>query len=431
VTLRNYSNTSVQTTLTTGIDDTVTILIVADATGYPAVPFAIVVDPDVVASEEVVLVTAKVGPIFTVTRGYDSTTAKAHSAGASVIHAAIAADLADRLIPSTYATDSLTIAVQPTAGDTITVGGLDYTYIDGVFANPGEILIGADLAEAQANTVIAIGASWPTLPNAGALPFSANVSVLVAAVAGVAGNGVVTTGTFTDGANFFGQASLSGGTDGTDTGHVAAQTGAFTGASTASAVVSIQAAPGMDYASSQQNMLVLRDKNGDQVLRIDSGGNFYTLRDLRLLAADNGAVFVAGADGHVVFRVADISDAYQVRLAGGSGDQVIFSLRPNAGRTALINSHAAGAVALEIDTAGIMGDNTDLIRAHGTVDYNLVFRLMQGGAVVIAQHTAPDDADLNTGDMALWFDQTPGAAAMMIKAKDSGGTVVTNSVPLT
>jgi hypothetical protein len=45
VTLRNHSNTSVQTTLTTGIDDTVTILIVADATGYPVAPFAIVVDP--------------------------------------------------------------------------------------------------------------------------------------------------------------------------------------------------------------------------------------------------------------------------------------------------------------------------------------------------------------------------------------------------
>lgn len=92
---RNYSNTSVQTTITSGVDDIETALTVADATGYPSAPFAIVADPGSATSEEVLLVTAKAGAVFTVTRGYDGTMGKAHSSGATVIHAAIAADFTD------------------------------------------------------------------------------------------------------------------------------------------------------------------------------------------------------------------------------------------------------------------------------------------------------------------------------------------------
>jgi hypothetical protein len=58
--------------------------------------------------------------------------------------------------------------------------------------------------------------------------------------------------------------------------------------------------------------------------------------------------------------------------------------------------------------------------------------LMQGGAVVIAQHVAPDDDESQY--RARWRNgsiQTPGAAQFMIKAKDSDGTVVSGAWPLT
>lgn len=92
MTPRIYSNTAVQTSLVSGITAAVTSLTVADATGYPAAPFAIVVDAGSATYEEVMLVTAKAGVVFTVTRAYDGTTAKVHAAGALVIHAAIADD---------------------------------------------------------------------------------------------------------------------------------------------------------------------------------------------------------------------------------------------------------------------------------------------------------------------------------------------------
>lgn len=89
---RVYSNTAVTTALAAAIGAGDGSLVVNSATGYPAAPFAIAVDVGSVASEEVMLVTAKSGTTFTVTRGYDGTTAVAHAIGAPVIHAAIADD---------------------------------------------------------------------------------------------------------------------------------------------------------------------------------------------------------------------------------------------------------------------------------------------------------------------------------------------------
>lgn len=46
-------------------------------------------------------------------------------------------------------------------------------------------------------------------------------------------------------------------------------------------------------------------------------------------------------------------------------------------------------------------------------------------------HAAPPDAEISAGQMFVWFDQTSGAAKLMVKAKDAGGTVRTGSLALT
>lgn len=96
VTVRNYSNTTVATTLDGSVTDSATAWTVDDGSTYPAVPFA------AVCESEVVLVTAKSGTNdvnWTVLRGFDGTTAAAHSDAAAVAHAAIAADF-ERVQPS-------------------------------------------------------------------------------------------------------------------------------------------------------------------------------------------------------------------------------------------------------------------------------------------------------------------------------------------
>lgn len=91
---RNYSNIALDTTLAGAIGAGAPSLVVASAAGWPVAPFAAVIDPGA-AIEEVVEVTVKVGTTFTITRGFDGTTAQAHSAGATVRHAAIAGDFTD------------------------------------------------------------------------------------------------------------------------------------------------------------------------------------------------------------------------------------------------------------------------------------------------------------------------------------------------
>lgn len=88
---RNYSSVARATTLTSSVSGGATVLAVTETTGFPSVPFTMVVDPGR-SQEEVVTVTAQVGLNLTVSRGQDGTSAQPHDAGASVRHMATARD---------------------------------------------------------------------------------------------------------------------------------------------------------------------------------------------------------------------------------------------------------------------------------------------------------------------------------------------------
>lgn len=49
---------------------------------------------------------------------------------------------------------------------------------------------------------------------------------------------------------------------------------------------------------------------------------------------------------------------------------------------------------------------------------------------IVTQTSAPDDSALASGQVALWFDQTDGAAKLKIKGKSADGTVVSGEVAL-
>lgn len=85
MTTRNFSSTAISTTLTGGVTAVAATLPVAATTGFPAAPFILCLEPGT-ANQEVVLVTAVAGLNLTATRGYDSTTAVSHNAGAVVQH---------------------------------------------------------------------------------------------------------------------------------------------------------------------------------------------------------------------------------------------------------------------------------------------------------------------------------------------------------
>lgn len=94
-TRRYYSANAVDNTLSSNINNSVTSMVLtASPIGYPSTPFVVAVDYET-SSEELVLVTAISGTTFTITRGYNSSSAQSHNAGATIRHVLIAQDMTD------------------------------------------------------------------------------------------------------------------------------------------------------------------------------------------------------------------------------------------------------------------------------------------------------------------------------------------------
>lgn len=126
---------------------------------------------------------------------------------------------ADLITGAIFAQGTLTVDTLPTAGDTMTIGATEYTFVaSGDFDTAGEIPITAgDLAATQASIVDAINGDDATnTANASvaAQSFTDDACILTAKVAGSAGNAVVTTETFTAETNVFDGDTLGETTEG-------------------------------------------------------------------------------------------------------------------------------------------------------------------------------------------------------------------------
>lgn len=116
---RYYSSTAAKTTLSSAIDasTTSTSLSLAAASGLPSqYPFTLILEKDT-ANEEIVTVTALVGTAYTVTRGVDGTSSKAHSVGAIVEHGVSALDFSD------FRTHEAATNAHGVTGDIVGTGG--------------------------------------------------------------------------------------------------------------------------------------------------------------------------------------------------------------------------------------------------------------------------------------------------------------------
>ena len=117
---------------------------------------------------------------------------------------------------------TLTIDTQPTNGDTITLGGDTYTFVEnGQSPSWGrlEVELGADLAETKVSLVAAINGDYFDFEanrSVTAGDFAGDDSVLTAIATGTTGNEIVTTETFTEATNIFDGTTLGTTTAGTD-----------------------------------------------------------------------------------------------------------------------------------------------------------------------------------------------------------------------
>lgn len=150
----------------------------------------------------------------TLTIGADIYELLADAAQSKTVPSHIAVDIAAK---TTNAVGTLTVAAQPTPGDTFTIGSKTYIFVPVGTANgPGEISIGADAAAAQLAIVAAIngtdGVNSPH-PQVSCAAFAANITRITALVGGTVGDAIVSTETFTAGTNIFASATLTAGAD--------------------------------------------------------------------------------------------------------------------------------------------------------------------------------------------------------------------------
>jgi hypothetical protein len=122
---------------------------------------------------------------------------------------------------------TLTMDTQPTDGDTMTIGGVTYTWLDTFVDAADNIFTGADLAAAKVNALAAIMATGGTPgtthytsqvknPDVFAIAFAGDDMVITAEVPGTAGDTIATTETFTPVGNVFDAATLGTTTAGAD-----------------------------------------------------------------------------------------------------------------------------------------------------------------------------------------------------------------------
>ena len=119
--------------------------------------------------------------------------------------------------------------------------------------------------------------------------------------------------------------------------------------------------------------------------------------------------------------------ADQLTVASQASPAFIVEVFNNGG--AQITSDAAASPALYLASTKA-AQTADILSVEEPVGNAVVGGFDKGGYLYTKLHAAPADGALVAGQLMLWFDQTNGAAKLMVKAKQADGTVKTASIAL-
>ncbi len=162
--VRNYSNTAPPVALTVAVNTTATTLTVASTAGYPAAPFLLGLERGT-PNEELALCTATTATTFTVQRGYDNTTAKAHALAASVEHTVGALEYREanvhvntphnigNALPAPGAPGASAVGDTAATGTAVEPARADHRHARESFGNPAQSRPGDDMAQGTASSV--------------------------------------------------------------------------------------------------------------------------------------------------------------------------------------------------------------------------------------------------------------------------------------
>jgi hypothetical protein len=176
---RNFSATAIETTLVNSISsaatgDTTTSVSVVSVSGFPSVPYTLILGPDT-NREEVVTVTAASSTTLTIVRGQDGTQAQSHTAGTSVRHGVSGRDFKE---------EQTHIAARGYDADSGILSNAGQTHVHGLESGDGSVV-----GSTQSVTLTRKTLTTPTINGA-------TISGAFTSTATITG-GTVTSGTIT------------------------------------------------------------------------------------------------------------------------------------------------------------------------------------------------------------------------------------------
>lgn len=162
------------------------------------------------------------------------------------------------------------------------------------------------------------------------------------------------------------------------------------------------------------------------------------------VAADGGlTVDISDADGAIIVELASDHNTKVTQAVADNGDGTktasVIAKGTGGGTGGLAGYLRAQNGSIEGDAGTLYGDGTlemftaagrSAITAWDGPGNTLRFALLPAGQPMVGVVAAPADGDLSASQVALWFDDTDGAAKLMIKGKSANGTVVTGQVAL-
>ena len=165
---------------------------------------------------------------------------------------------------------------------------------------------------------------------------------------------------------------------------------------------------------SLDSRLVVNSPSGTPSLELQRGGS--SVFKFASSASGVGQVFLGASP---VARFSNIGGTGASLSIGANDDGAVGTFAVGSSSPALRGLVARGR-------SGQTGSLVEVQDAGG----NALSRFDKNGYFMTRRTVAPADADLVSGELALWFDTTPKAAKLRIKAKTSAGVVVNGSVDL-
>jgi Ca2+-binding RTX toxin-like protein len=181
---------------------------------------------------------------------------------------------------------------------------------------------------------------------------------------------------------------------------------------------------------------------GRGALRMEGFEEYDTTFRMRAGATKNAVIQLGSQGAENALSLATAAPNVGLLSVGSPAAQMWFTgVNGNKGMSVGINNGGRNSAALDVDLKGTWSNEVGIrVRQQAGGTGNL-FQAENSAGVVSSGfdksgylftqlNAAPAASDLSPGEADFWFDSTAGASRLVVTARDTGGALVTGSIPL-